>query len=97
MFSTFRFNRVSTGTGYEHLQFFPKSVLPFKHLYNLATCYYHARVRLIFFVTRVQHPFPPKNYKLLGHPIVGSVRNIFLQFDVICDLLLNRRKAKWNL
>ena len=27
------------GTGYEHLQFFPKSVLPFKHLYNLATCY----------------------------------------------------------
>lgn len=67
------------GTGYEHLQFFPKSVLPFKHLYNLATCYYHARVRLIFFVTRVQHPFPPKNYKLLGHPIVGSVRNIFLQ------------------
>ena len=59
--------------------FFPKSVLPFKHLYNLATCYYHARVRLIFFVTRVQHPFPPKNYKLLGHPIVGSVRNIFLQ------------------
>ena len=53
MFSTFRFNRVSTGTGYEHLQFFPKSVLPFKHLYNLATCYYHARVRLIFFVTRV--------------------------------------------
>ena len=41
------------GTGYEHLQFFPKSVLPFKHLYNLASCYYHARVRLIFFVTRV--------------------------------------------
>ena len=41
------------GTGYEHLQFFSKSVLPFKHSYNLATCFYHARVRLIFFVTRV--------------------------------------------
>lgn len=41
------------GTGYEHLQFLSKSVLPFNHLYNLATCYYHARVRLIVFVTRV--------------------------------------------
>ena len=41
------------GTGYEHLQFFSKSVLPFKHSYNLATCYYHWRVGLIFFITRV--------------------------------------------
>ena len=42
------------GTGTTFTIFF-KSVLPFKDSYNLATCYYHARVRLIFFVTRVSN------------------------------------------
>ena len=71
-------------------------VLPNFHSCFYLTNRFHAAVRL--FINRSQMTSKCGKNKKVAHEAQPSVSLMFLpHFDVLCDLLLNRRTATWNL